>query len=174
MLAFRSSVEVYLQSRTKNANSQTPPFRGTANLLSPSNPRLHQVKELRRQEGMDPPIPLNTLETLQAAEADLRLLIFKYSVLAAAIVKRPAGAATEGGVDGNPGKGVINAAAGGRGGCGLSEEDVRGFLDQHVRYKKLAPKHELAKMILEQCQVLVCGFPSLGLGSRLLDRILED
>lgn len=72
---------------------------------------------------MDPPIPDNVLETLQAAEADLRLLVFKYSVLAAAVSKRPAAPATEREADGGVGGG----------GSGLCEEDLLGFLDQHVR-----------------------------------------
>lgn len=77
---------------------------------------------------MDPPIPANVLETLQAAEADLRLLVFKYAVLAAAISKRPAAPVIEGEADGSIGGGGLHG-----GGGGLSEEDLLGFLDQHVR-----------------------------------------
>ena len=93
-----------------------------------TNIPLHQVGELRRQEGMDPPIPGHVLETLQAAEADLRLLVFKYSVLAAAVAKRPTAPATEGEADGGVGGG----------GGGLCGEDLLGLLDQHVR-SQLSP-----------------------------------
>lgn len=77
---------------------------------------------------MDPPIPTNVMETLQAAEADLRMLVFKYSVLAAAIAKRPAAPATEDEADGSIGGGGPHG-----GGGGLCEEDLVGFLDRHVR-----------------------------------------
>lgn len=39
---------------------------------------------------MDPPVPASVLQALDAAEADLRLLTFKYAAVVAAIEKRRA------------------------------------------------------------------------------------
>jgi len=98
-----------------------------------------QVCELRRQEGMDPPIPANVLGALDAAEGDLRLLRFKYAALAAASAKRPRpppAETSQGSGGGGDGGGDGGAGATGEGGEmeeGISEEDLRGLLEEHVR-----------------------------------------
>lgn len=77
---------------------------------------------------MDPPIPPNILETLEAAEADLRILKFKYKGLTVANAKRPAAVATAD--DKGGGIGTADKASTEEG--GLSEEDVRVLLEQDV------------------------------------------
>ncbi|CAB1113909.1 unnamed protein product [Ectocarpus sp. CCAP 1310/34] len=90
---------------------------------------LKKVRELRRQEEMDPPIPPNVTETLDVAESDLTLLTFKYTTLATAAAKRPpsstVGGTNEGG-DNTGGTGDESVEG------GLCEEDLRGLLDEHV------------------------------------------
>lgn len=82
---------------------------------------------------MDPPIPANVLGALDAAEGDLHLLSFKYAVYAAALAKRPQPPPA------NPGEGSGDGAAGATAGEdgeakeGLSEDDLRGLLEEHVR-----------------------------------------
>lgn len=114
---------------TSSGNSS---YRGLCPLL--------QARELRRQEGMDPPIPANVLRTLDAAERDLRLLCFKYAALAAAVAQRsqPApGETVEGDGGGGGSRGTDGAEGAGGGGeaeGGLSEDDLLGLLEQHVRF----------------------------------------
>ncbi len=110
----------------------------TRNTLLPGRPRLltsPQVRELRRQEGMDPPVPANVLGALDAAEGDLRLLSFKYAALAVAHEKRPPppppSETSQGG--GSGGGGGETTGEGGGVEEGLSEEDLRGLLEEHVR-----------------------------------------
>ncbi|CAM9209213.1 unnamed protein product [Ectocarpus sp. 4 AP-2014] len=90
---------------------------------------LEKVRELRRQEGMDPPIPPNVTETLDVAESDLMLLTFKYATLATAAAKRPlsstVGETNEGG-DNTGGTGDESVAG------GLCEENLSGLLDEHI------------------------------------------
>lgn len=88
-----------------------------------------QVSELRRQEGMDPPIPPLVLETIGAAEADLNVLCFKYTALNVAISKRPTVLDESEGVDG--GTGVDGGAL--KEGESLSDKDVLTLLEQNVR-----------------------------------------
>lgn len=80
---------------------------------------------------MDPPIPANVTEALDAAESDLTLLTFKYATVATAVAKRPpswtAGGNNQGG-DGTGGNGDEGMAG------GLSEEDLSGLLDEHVSF----------------------------------------
>lgn len=83
---------------------------------------------------MDPPIPPDVVETLDVAEADLRLLNFKYAALAAASAKHPA-AAERNGNDGNGGD-IGTARDGGADVTALTEADLGGLLDQHVRHGK--------------------------------------
>lgn len=81
---------------------------------------------------MDPPIPANVLGALDAAEGDLRLLSFKYAALAAAQAKRPPPPPPE---TSQGGGGGGSAGEGGEAEEGLSEEDLRGLLEEHVRKK---------------------------------------
>ena len=110
-------------------------------LLSVFRALLRQARELRRQEGMDPPIPANVLGTLDAAEGDLRLLCFKYAALAAAAANRPkptpigeseAGAREPGGGSSSSANEAEGAGGGGEEEGGLSEDDLLGLLEKHV------------------------------------------
>lgn len=92
---------------------------------------------------MDPPIPPYVLGALDTAEGDLRLLSFKYAALTAAVGKRP-----QSPVDTGEGAGVGVGGAGGgaevAGGeeaeGGLSEDDLRELLEQHVSCTSLSSK----------------------------------
>lgn len=87
-----------------------------------------KVSELRRQEGMDPPIPAHVTDILDAAEGDLRLLNWKYAVLLTATAKRT-NASTRGV---NPAAAVETAK-----GSSLSEEDVIALLSEHVSFSTM-------------------------------------
>eukprot|EP00903_Cladosiphon_okamuranus_P012352 g11581.t1 len=103
-----------------------------------ANHALEKARELRRQEGMDPPIPAIVLRTLDAAEGDLKLLCFKYAAIAAAVAQRPQPTPGETG-EGDGGRGGhsrTEAAEGAEGGGeaegGLSDDDLLGLLEQHI------------------------------------------
>lgn len=116
----------------------TPPALLLASSHTPVYFFFLQARELRRQEGMDPPIPTNVLRTLDAAEGDLRLLCFKYAALAVAVAQRPQPTPDETGEGDGGGGGNRDAdGAEGAGGSGeteggLSEDDLLGLLEQHV------------------------------------------
>lgn len=75
-----------------------------------------KVAELRRQEGMDPPIPAQLVSMLDTAESDTRLLTFKYAVLTAA-GRKLTGTGSERSVDDDS----------------ITEEDLWALADRHVR-----------------------------------------
>ncbi|CAM9135050.1 unnamed protein product [Scytosiphon promiscuus] len=96
---------------------------------------LEKTRELRRQEGMDPPVPPNVLHSLDLAEGDLRLLTFKYAALSVAVSRRPSIVDANGGNGGEEGAGATRNGTEGRGEDlegGLSEEDLCGLLDEHI------------------------------------------
>ncbi|CAN0183838.1 unnamed protein product, partial [Pylaiella littoralis] len=93
---------------------------------------IEKVSELRRQEGMDPPIPPNVLGALDAAEGDLKLLTFKYAAVAAAVAKRPQPPAEPGEGGGGGGGGDADGTEGNEPKKGLSEDDLRELLEQHI------------------------------------------
>eukprot|EP00752_Nemacystus_decipiens_P012187 g10805.t1 len=103
-----------------------------------ANHALEKARELRRQEGMDPPIPTHVLRTLDAAEADLSLLCFKYAALSAAVAQRPQPIPGETGeregVGGSSSgaNGAEGAEGGGEVEGGLSEDEIFGLLEQHI------------------------------------------
>lgn len=82
-----------------------------------------KVSELRRQEGMDPPVPAHVIDILDAADGDLRLLNFKYAALATAAGKRAA-------VD--PGNDRAERETGVEGVNALTEADLNTLLAEHV------------------------------------------
>lgn len=104
-----------------------------------------QVKELRRQERMDLPVPAHVEEALDTAQADLSLLRFKFAVLTIARAKRSATTASnDGGVDiGTKGaaktKRSATTASNVAKGAGdvsndtLTEDELAALLNQHVR-----------------------------------------
>ncbi|CAM9439613.1 unnamed protein product, partial [Discosporangium mesarthrocarpum] len=49
---------------------------------------LEKVVELRRQESLDLPVPVEVTATLDAAERDLRVLNFKYAALSISAERR--------------------------------------------------------------------------------------
>lgn len=87
---------------------------------------------------MDPPIPPNVLGALDAAEGDLKLLTFKYAAVAAAVAKRPQPPAEPGEGGGGGGGGDADGTEGNEPKKGLSEDDLRELLEQHVSCNSLS------------------------------------
>lgn len=101
------------------------------------------MTELRRQEGMDPPIPPHVEKALDTAQADLSLLRFKFAVLTAARMKRSAATASKTGTDvstkdtAKTKRSVTTASNSGANDAAkdtLREDELAVLLNQHVRH----------------------------------------
>ena len=101
------------------------------------------MTELRRQEGMDPPIPPHVEEALDTAQTDLNLLRFKFAVLTAARAKRSAATASKAGIDvgtkdtaktkRSAATAASNSGANDEAKDSLTEDELAALLNQHVR-----------------------------------------
>lgn len=132
------------------------------------------MAELRRQEGMDPPIPPRVEEVLDTAQADLNLLRFKFAVLTAARVKRSAATASKDGTDvGTKGttKTKRSVTTGSNSGANdvandtLTEDELAVLLNQHVRCLQYVICDSVSSVLIGlnmQAKILFSRHPLLG------------
>lgn len=77
---------------------------------------MQKVIELRRQEGLDPPVPSQIVEALDTAEIDMRTLIFKYTALQEFLRIKDSN-----GIQGN---GHVDP---------MTQKDLESLMEEHVR-----------------------------------------